>query len=292
MVHNGYVGPGLTSNSYKCGSNCQNTDESKQCSCYMFNYDVNSHSCDSFIDNKLCVNCFDDIRDKNTILHSVGSSNICPTCNNCLHISNSEMYNFSFSNSTSNMHSNTLHTGVTVSTGSHIHMYNKKSQQLSSATLSDMNESTTESKKLKLTHAISHTDHKLKSSAFDDKVDFDNSLKHNELIIEYNSNLKGGDTTLCKVHENVYSDECYGFIANYPLCEFSKPNSVCNDVNLDWLNRTRKVILETGVSNYKKAKILLKSNFNFTLWHKYLKQYHDKTVIEYLKYGFSIINLQ
>ena len=42
------------------------------------------------------------------------------------------------------------------------------------------------------------------------------------------------------------------------------------------------------MANYKKARIEVKSRFNFSLWQEYLVDYHDTRIIDYLRFGFPL----
>lgn len=87
---------------------------------------------------------------------------------------------------------------------------------------------------------------------------------------------------------NLFDQNRYGFIANIPQSKFSSPNFVCKEVTFDWLMWARHKIKSTGVSNYKCAKIQLYSKFDFPLWEHHLQHYHDKNIVNYLKYGFPL----
>ena len=54
------------------------------------------------------------------------------------------------------------------------------------------------------------------------------------------------------------------------------------------LINTHFAVKATGLPNYKSAKIPLPTSFNFPFLEKQLKDYHDKDVIQFLKFGFPV----
>ena len=57
---------------------------------------------------------------------------------------------------------------------------------------------------------------------------------------------------------------------------------------LVWLNRARSIIAGTGLPNYKIAKVLLNTPLKMENWRKYLKNYHDYRICDYLQFGFPL----
>ena len=49
-----------------------------------------------------------------------------------------------------------------------------------------------------------------------------------------------------------------------------------------------KVILDSGVPNYRCARFPFHSGLNIPAWDHYLRDYHDKFLIQYLTYGFLL----
>ena len=48
------------------------------------------------------------------------------------------------------------------------------------------------------------------------------------------------------------------------------------------------IIKSTGVPNYQQARIHVTSNLNIKAWEKYLQNYPDQLLIQYLKFGFPL----
>ncbi len=55
-----------------------------------------------------------------------------------------------------------------------------------------------------------------------------------------------------------------------------------------FMHRVFEQVIATGVPNYKGAKIMLPTNLNISKWENAVSDYHDKEVLEYLKYGFPV----
>ena len=49
-----------------------------------------------------------------------------------------------------------------------------------------------------------------------------------------------------------------------------------------------EIIRQTGLPNYRAARFPIKSGLNIEAWEKYLKDYPDKHLIQYLKFGFPL----
>ena len=91
-----------------------------------------------------------------------------------------------------------------------------------------------------------------------------------------------------------YPDKTMGYLAQAstdfvfigPDREPQKLDSVDTLVNI------AQTIRDTGQPNYKCARIPIKSGLNLEAWEKYLMDYADKRVIQYIKFGFplSLIN--
>ena len=48
------------------------------------------------------------------------------------------------------------------------------------------------------------------------------------------------------------------------------------------------VILDTGVPNYKQARIPIQSGLNVKAWQKYLQDYPNKKLLQYIKFGYPL----
>ena len=62
--------------------------------------------------------------------------------------------------------------------------------------------------------------------------------------------------------------------------------------SIDTLLNIADIIRHTGQPNYKCARIPIKSGLQVEAWEKYLKDYSDRRVLQYIKFGFplSLIN--
>ena len=58
--------------------------------------------------------------------------------------------------------------------------------------------------------------------------------------------------------------------------------------DIDQCVKIAKIIQETGKPNYAAARIPLVSDLNLEAWQKYLADYHDEYVLQYLKFGFPL----
>ena len=64
--------------------------------------------------------------------------------------------------------------------------------------------------------------------------------------------------------------------------------SPVNITNIDQCLNVATVIASTGVPNYAQARIPLTSGLNIQEWEKELVDYHDKMLLQYLKFGFPL----
>ena len=75
-------------------------------------------------------------------------------------------------------------------------------------------------------------------------------------------------------------------ITKYHLNDFSR--SIIASSNNEWVQKAHKVVADSGESNYKSARILVKTNLNLKLWAEILTEYHDPQLLDYLRYGFPL----
>ena len=80
-----------------------------------------------------------------------------------------------------------------------------------------------------------------------------------------------------------------GIFQSNPQQQFIQENSSLSrdSSTTDYLNVVSK-ITASGLPNYKSEKIPLESNFNINLWRSKLKDYHDKHLVNLLKFGFPL----
>ena len=58
--------------------------------------------------------------------------------------------------------------------------------------------------------------------------------------------------------------------------------------SVETLLKVAEVIRNTGQPNYKAARIPIESDLNIEAWERYLRDYSDKRVIQYIKFGFPL----
>ena len=94
-----------------------------------------------------------------------------------------------------------------------------------------------------------------------------------------------------KVHRDAYvPDKTLGFlIHSVEDFQFIGPDrSPVNITNIDQCLNIAATIASTGLPNYAQARIPLTSGLNIQEWEKELIDYHDKMLIQYLKFGFPL----
>ena len=62
----------------------------------------------------------------------------------------------------------------------------------------------------------------------------------------------------------------------------------CNYDNIEQVTKIGDMIRATGLPNYKQARFPIKSNLNLPAWEKYLADYPDQRIYQYLKFGFPL----
>ena len=75
-------------------------------------------------------------------------------------------------------------------------------------------------------------------------------------------------------------------ISKYHLNDFSR--SVVAGSNKEWVQKAHKIVVDSGTSNYKSARVLVKTDLNLKLWAEILKDYHDPQLLDYLRFGFPL----
>ena len=94
---------------------------------------------------------------------------------------------------------------------------------------------------------------------------------------------------MCNENKNdVQFDKNIGFVTN----KTTLSNLTCNspvDMNdpLAYL-RAVDLVLSSGVPNYKYARIPLASGFNWEYIEHHIQDYHDKIILDYIKFGFPL----
>ena len=80
----------------------------------------------------------------------------------------------------------------------------------------------------------------------------------------------------------------YGYIPSHFGPVSSKSFQTVQANGFQWLQKARDIIKATKQPNYKQARVLLPSKFNFDLWFSHLHNYHDLQIVDYLRFGFPL----
>ena len=116
----------------------------------------------------------------------------------------------------------------------------------------------------------------------------DNTSEHStewlggSLVSHTRWDLSGKDKYLpSKSHGYItLSDDNFTFIGpDRAVCEITDSNQYLH---------IAEIIRQTGVPNYRGARIPIKSGLNLEAWERHLKDYPNKKLIEYLKFGFPL----
>ena len=93
----------------------------------------------------------------------------------------------------------------------------------------------------------------------------------------------------CVSHSGeLFTYKQFGFQSKQPgEVYFGPPQKTVPD-NIQAIVKTANIISQSGVPNYQRAKIPITTTFDIALWHKYLVNYDDKQIMEYLTYGFPL----
>ena len=134
--------------------------------------------------------------------------------------------------------------------------------------------------------------------SFPDAVTFtsvslnDPGVTHPDLLSgmqEVNSNTYQSEVTKVSIDSNC-PDKSRGFF-NHGKAEFTFIGPDREPVLISDINQCvaiAKLIQRTGKPNYAAARIPLISDLNLEVWQKYLADYHDQYLFQYLKFGFSL----
>ena len=91
-------------------------------------------------------------------------------------------------------------------------------------------------------------------------------------------------------HDIADTSKSIGFLnhvqGNFSFVGPDRQTRNCN--NIETYIKMAEAIQDSGMPNYKFARFPLKSGLNIDAWAHYLKDYHDKFLIQYLKYGFPL----
>ena len=100
--------------------------------------------------------------------------------------------------------------------------------------------------------------------------------------------------TKSKIKDFNYPDKKVGYLTQVKTdFSFIGPDRAPVELNsIDTLLNIADIIRETGEPNYKCARIPIRSGLQVEAWAKYLEDYSDKRVMQYIKFGFplSLIN--
>ena len=87
-----------------------------------------------------------------------------------------------------------------------------------------------------------------------------------------------------------YPDKKVGYLTQVQTdFQFIGPDREPVELNsIDTLLNIANIIRDTGQPNYKCARIPIKSGLQVEAWEKYLRDYSDRRVLQYMKFGFSL----
>ena len=87
-----------------------------------------------------------------------------------------------------------------------------------------------------------------------------------------------------------YPDKTVGYLNQAPTdFTFIGPDRAPVEISsVDKLLQIADVILSTGVPNYRMARIPVKSGLNVEAWEHHLRDYADKRVIQYIRFGYPL----
>ena len=99
-----------------------------------------------------------------------------------------------------------------------------------------------------------------------------------------------GDTYHNKAPDVNFPDKEWGYLALEPTCfQFVGPDREPIDMsNTSQYLRAAEIIRESGLPNYRGALIPIKSGLKVPAWEKYLQDYPDKHILQYIRFGFSL----
>ena len=87
-----------------------------------------------------------------------------------------------------------------------------------------------------------------------------------------------------------YPDKTVGYLNQAPTdFSFTGPDRAPIQItSVDKLLEVADVILSTGIPNYRMARIPIQSGLNMDAWEHHLRDYADKRVTQYIKFGYPL----
>ena len=120
------------------------------------------------------------------------------------------------------------------------------------------------------------------------------TLSENECKGLSDRNPKNSGVRPSQARDFNYPDKKVGYLTQVPTdFQFIGPDRELVEIgSIDTLLDIADIIRDTGQPNYKFARIPIKSGLQVQAWEKYLRDYSDKRVLQYIKFGFplSLIN--
>ena len=116
-----------------------------------------------------------------------------------------------------------------------------------------------------------------------------NVTKGNITIPDYFEAETGCQNTKNAKYFNI-EDKTRGFLSLGPTkFKFVGPDrDLCSFSNIEEVLHVANIIQATGLPNYKLARFTIKSGLNLPAWEKYLHDYPDESILQYLKFGFPL----
>ena len=99
-----------------------------------------------------------------------------------------------------------------------------------------------------------------------------------------------GDTSSNRIADVNFPDKEWGYLALEPTCfQFIGPGREPIDMsNTSQYLRAAEVIRESGLPNYRGARIPIKSGLKVPAWERYLQDYPDKCLLQYIRFDFPL----
>ena len=118
----------------------------------------------------------------------------------------------------------------------------------------------------------------------------DMTIHLNEFIEPPDTESKNVDITKHGAKDFNYLDKKIGYLTQVQTdFSFIRPDRKPVELDsIDMLLNIADIIRHTGQPNYRCARIPIRSGLQVEAWEKYLKDYSDKRVLQYIRFGFPL----
>ena len=120
-------------------------------------------------------------------------------------------------------------------------------------------------------------------------IDQESKANSKDLIIpKPHVNMSKRDRSLAKDFN--YPDKTMGYLAqaNTDFVFIGPDRRPIKLDSVDTLLKIASIVRSTGQPNYKHARIPIESGLNVEAWERHLRDYSDKRIIQYIKFGFPL----